>query len=198
MFRRYSDSENFGDHNWRRLWETPNRKSQRRYARVWVHQLPSDLPLHEVLVVPAHPTGSSEFVTMSSNPANQPITDPFLRWRQEMEVKQEEQARQMTELCEHANHLQQENECLWARLETNMVENPQGACHAPNLEPTQLADLNRFPGRETTYWDSLPDFFFLKPYWYLWVWPTSYNRIQISYTYQRLPPEWCPSKSRHL
>ena len=36
-------------------------------------------------------------------------------------------------------------------------------------------------GCETIYWDSLPDFFFLKPNWYLWVWPTSYNIIKISY-----------------
>ena len=64
---------------------------------------------------------------MSSNPANQPIEDPFLRWRQEMEAKQEEQARQMAELREHANRLQQENERLRACLETNGVENPQGA-----------------------------------------------------------------------
>ena len=63
---------------------------------------------------------------MSSNPANQPIKDPFLRWRQEMEAKQEEQARQMAELCEHANRLQQENERLGARLETNGVGTPQG------------------------------------------------------------------------
>ena len=54
-------------------------------------------------------------------------------------------------------------------------------CHAPNPGPTRLADPNRFPGRETQDWDSLPDFFF-KPNWYLWVWPTSYNRIKISYT----------------
>ena len=106
MFRRSSDSENSGDYNWRRLWEPPSKKSQRRYARAWVHQLPSDLPLHEVLVVPAHPIGPSESVTMSSNPANQPIEDPFLHWRQEMEAKQEEKARQMAELCEHANRLQ--------------------------------------------------------------------------------------------
>ena len=32
--------------------------------------------------------------------------------------------------------------------------------HTPNPGPTRLADPNRFPGRETTYWDSLPDFFF--------------------------------------
>ena len=116
MFRRSSDSENSEDHNWRRLWEMPSRKSQRRYTRAWVHLLPSDLPLHEVLVVPAHPTEPSEFVTMFSNPANQPIKDPFLRWRQEMVAKQEEQVRQMQ-----------------ARLETNEVENPQGAAQPVSL-----------------------------------------------------------------
>ena len=72
------------------------------------------------------------FIAMSSNPANQPIKDQFLRWRQEMEAKQEEQARQMVELHEHANRLQQENERLQTRLETNRTENPQGAAqHVP-------------------------------------------------------------------
>ena len=33
-------------------------------------------------------------------------------------------------------------------------------CHAPNPGPTQLADPNRFPGRETQDWDFLPEFFF--------------------------------------
>ena len=33
-------------------------------------------------------------------------------------------------------------------------------------------------GCETQDWDSLPDFFFLKANWHLWVWPTSYNRIK--------------------
>ena len=56
------------------------------------------------------------------------------------------------------------------------------ACHVLNPGPTRLADPNRFPGRETQDWDSLPDFFF-KPNWYLWVWPTSYNIIKISYTF---------------
>ena len=87
MIRRSSDSENSGDYNWRRLWETLSRESQRRYVRAWVHPLPGDLPSHEVLVVPANPTGPLESVTMSSNPANQPIEDPFLRWHQEMEAK---------------------------------------------------------------------------------------------------------------
>ena len=119
-----------------------SKKSQRRYARTWVHSLPGDLPLREVLVVPAHPTGPSESVTMSSNPANQPIEDPFLRWHQEMEAKQEEQSRQMTELCEHANRLQQENERLRARLETNGVENPQGAAQPI---PLTRADKGKRP-----------------------------------------------------
>ena len=47
-------------------------------------------------------------------------------------------------------------------------------CHTPIPGPTRLADPNRFPGRETIYWDSLPDFF-LKAKWHLWVWSTSYN-----------------------
>ena len=126
MFQQSSDSKDSGSYNWRRLWETPSRKSQRRYARTWVHPLPNDLPLPEFLVVLVHPTRPSEFIA-TSNLTNQPIEDQFLRWRQAMEAKQEEQARQMAELREHANHLQQENERLRTHLETNRVENPQGA-----------------------------------------------------------------------
>ena len=66
---------------------------------------------------------------MSSNPTNQPIEDQFLRWRQEMEAKQEEQARQMADLLEHANHLRQENERLQTLLETNRGENSRGPIH---------------------------------------------------------------------
>ena len=36
----------------------------------------------------------------------------------------------------------------------------QHSCHAPNPGPTRSADPNQFPGCETKYWDSLPDFFF--------------------------------------
>ena len=135
MFRRSSDSENSGDYNWHRLWETPNRKSQRRYARSWVHPLPSDIPVPEVLVVPIHPNGPSKFIVVSSNPANPPIKDQFLCWCQDMEAKQEEQAIQMAELREHANRLQQENKHLRTRLETNRPENPQGAAQHVPLTP---------------------------------------------------------------
>ena len=80
--------------------------------RAWVHPMPSDLPFLEALVVPNHSTVPLKFIAMSSNPANQPIEDQVLRWRQEMEAKQEEQARLMAELHESINRLQQENERL--------------------------------------------------------------------------------------
>ena len=51
------------------------------------------------------------------NLANQSLEDQFLRWRQDMETKQEEKAKQMDELWNRANHLQQENDRLRARLE---------------------------------------------------------------------------------
>ena len=79
---------------------------------------------------------------MFSNPENQPIEDRFLRWRQEMEAKPEEQARQMVKLREHANSLQQENEHLRTRLETKGVENPQGAAQPI---PLTWADKGKGP-----------------------------------------------------
>ena len=66
-------------------------------------------------------------------------------------------------------------------------QNPRGmheigsACHAPNPGPTRLADPNRVRGarlRTRTLY-----LIFFKPNWYLWVWPTSYNRIKIPNIY---------------
>ena len=117
MYRRSSDSENSGDYNWRRLWETPTKKSQRRYARAWVHPLPGDPSICKALAIPKHPKGSSEFSTMTSNPANLALEDQFLLWRQELEARQEAQPRQVAELCEQANQLREENERLRTELE---------------------------------------------------------------------------------
>ena len=43
--------------------------------------------------------------------------DQFLHWRQDMDKKQEEQARHMRELQEHAKRLQRENDCLRVQVE---------------------------------------------------------------------------------
>ena len=58
-------------------------------------------------------------------------------------------------------------------------------CHTPNPGPTRLADPNRVRGARP-YTRTLYLIFFSKPTWYLWVWPTSYNIIKISYTYTKL------------
>ena len=85
MLRRFSGLESSGDHNWHRLWETPSKKSHRRYAKAWVHPIPSDLPFAKALVIPDHSIEPSKFIAMSSNPVNQHIEDQFLpgakRWK---------------------------------------------------------------------------------------------------------------------
>ena len=142
MLRRSTDSENSGDYNWRCLWETPSKKSQRRYTRAWVHPLPGDLPISEALAILEHPTEPSKLTAMSSNPVNPPIEDYFLHWHQEMEAKQEKQAREMVELRERADRLQQENDCLRTRLKSSRVGNPQGI--AQN-EPLARANKGKEP-----------------------------------------------------
>ena len=49
---------------------------------------------------------------MSNIPMSQSPEDQFLNWCQDMERKQEEQARQMKELEGHVERLQQENDRL--------------------------------------------------------------------------------------
>ena len=54
---------------------------------------------------------------MSTNLMIQSPKDQFLHWRQDMERKQEEQARYLKELQAHAERLQRENDQLWAQIE---------------------------------------------------------------------------------
>ena len=129
MPRRSIDSENSGDHNWCRLWETSSKKSQRRYTRAWVHPLSGDLPISEALAIPKYPVGLLEFTAMTRNPANLAPEDQFLRWRQEMEAKQEEQVLQMAELHEQVNQLPEENEHLQTRLEAGRTEQLREPLH---------------------------------------------------------------------
>ena len=51
-----------------------------------------------------------EAVATMSIPMNQSPEDQFLHWRQDMEGKQEEQARQMKELQGQAERLKREND----------------------------------------------------------------------------------------
>ena len=56
-------------------------------------------------------------------------------------------------------------------------------CHTPIPGSTRLADPNRVRGARP-YTGTLY-LIFLNPNWYLWVWPTSYNKIKMSKTYQK-------------
>ena len=83
-----------------------------------------------------YPIGPSEFTDMTSNLANLAPKDQFLSWRQEMETKQEEQARQMVELHEQVNWLREENEHLRTRLEAGRTEQSREPLrHAPPPHP---------------------------------------------------------------
>ena len=122
MPRRFNDSEKSGDHNWLCLWETLSKKSQRRYARSWVHPLLGDLPISKDSAISKHSADPSEFSTMTSNPANLTLEDQFLLWRQDLEARKEEQARQVAELREQANRLREENERLRTQLEADRAK----------------------------------------------------------------------------
>ena len=117
MPQRSNDSKNSRDHNWYRLWETPSKKSQRRYARAWVHSFLGDLPISKDSAISKQPAVPSEFTTMTTNPANLTPEDQLLSWLQEIEKRQAEQTRQMAELLEQANWLREENESLRTQLE---------------------------------------------------------------------------------
>ena len=147
MPQRFTDSENSEDDNWCCLWETPSKKSQRRFARAWVHPLPGDIPISEALAIPKHPIEPSEFTAITSNVANQP-EDQFLLWRQEMEAKQEEQAQEMAELHEQENRLREENERLRTRLESSRAEKSQEPPH-------QLQPFHPGKGKEAAILDDV-------------------------------------------
>ena len=121
MPRQSIDAQNSGNHNWRRLWEMPSKKSQRRYARAWVHPLLGDSPIYKALATPKHPVGPSGISIMTSNPMNLTPEDQFLLWHQELEARQEEQAKQVAELREQVNQLREENEYLRTQLKVDWV-----------------------------------------------------------------------------
>ena len=97
--------------NWRRLWE-PNRKSRLQAERVWLQRLSSSPPSPRILLVLYFTSDSSKVDAMSTNPMIQSLKYQFLHCNQDMERKQEEQARYMKELQGHVEHLQWENDQL--------------------------------------------------------------------------------------
>ena len=106
-------SDDPSTNNWRHLWES-NKKSHRRHARAWLRQLSDSPPSPVPQTVPLPTSDSSDTVAMLSNPVIQSPEDQFLHWFQDMEKKQEEQARQIKELQERVEHLQRENDPLRA------------------------------------------------------------------------------------
>ena len=88
-----------------------------------MHPLLGDLPICKALAIPKHPTGPSEFSTMTSNQVNLAPENQFLLWCQELEARQEEQVRKVAELREQANRLREENERLRTQMEVGRLSN---------------------------------------------------------------------------
>ena len=63
---------------------------------------------------------------------------------------------------------------------------PREKMSRPESRSDPIGGSESSSGCETQDWDSLPEFFFffLKAELYLWVWPTSYNRVKILYTFR--------------
>ena len=79
--------------NWHhRLWEA-NKKSRRQAARAYLQRFSSSPPLPRILSTPHSASDLPEALAMSNNPMHQTPEAHFLHWHQEMERKQEEQAR---------------------------------------------------------------------------------------------------------
>ena len=104
MPRKLDDPSN---NNWHHMWEL-NKKSHRRLARAWLQRLSSSPSPPIAPTVPLSTSDSSNTIAMSSNLLIQSPEDQFLHWRQEMEGKQEEQARKMKELQSYVECLQHE------------------------------------------------------------------------------------------
>ena len=83
------------------------------------YSLLGDPSICKALAIPKHLTGPSDPSAMTSNPTNLAPEDQFLLWHQELEARQEEQARQVVELREQANQLREENEHLRTQLEAD-------------------------------------------------------------------------------
>ena len=86
---------------------------------------------------------------MTSNPVIRLLEDQFLHWCQDVEKKQEEQARQMKELQERVEHLQSENDLLQAQVEKGAILTKETLKIAVKQSIQSLAIKKRSPSSLT-------------------------------------------------
>ena len=86
-----------GPYNWRCLWES-NKNSCPQAARAWLLRLSSSPPSLRTLSISPFTSDLFEAVAMSSNLMIQLLEDQFFHWRQDIDKKQEKQARQLKDL----------------------------------------------------------------------------------------------------
>ena len=111
--------------NWRRLWERKKRP-RRRLALAWLRRLSYSPTSHQAPSIPPQNFELLSSTPMADDPSNLPIEDQFLRWRQDMERKLDDQARQMTDLRLLSERLQQENNRLLEREHARLQERQSG------------------------------------------------------------------------
>ena len=116
-----------GTDNWRHLWES-NKKSHQRLARDWFRQLSSNPSPPVAPTVPIPTSDSSDTDAMTRKLVIQSPEDQFLHWCQDMEKKQEEQAKHIRELQDRTKCLQREKDRLRAQVEErrNLDERDSG------------------------------------------------------------------------
>ena len=106
---RRSDKQNWFLH-WRRLWEIEQKSFADDWQELGSNRFPVALRHLELGRSPHSRSDSSGAVVMSCNPMTQSSENQFFHWRQDMERKQEEQARKMKKLQSHVEGSQRNND----------------------------------------------------------------------------------------
>ena len=132
--------------NWRRLWER-KKKPRRRLALAWLRRLSYSPTSHQAPSIPPQNFELLSSTPMADNPSNLPIEDQFLRWRQDMERKLDDQARQMTDLRLLSERLQQENNRLLEREHARLQERQSGD-ENPRDDPRGSGNPSLFGAKE--------------------------------------------------
>ena len=86
------------------------KKFHRRLERAWLQPLSSSPPSPGARSIPHSTFDLSGAVAMSCNPMTQSSENQFFHWCQDLERKQEEQARKMKELQSHVEGSQRNND----------------------------------------------------------------------------------------